>query len=174
MSQSNTFHRFLDDAILKRRLTGKQFADLTSYSAGQVSKMRSGKRKTDKFMRVTVSRILKDVRLSMVSASADYHIPTFMFDATSRKDVFTTSNDQRREERERQGLEESYNEAVRIPKEKRTDEQRQAISKYLRNYMEEYTSEETDWLAKAEYAGLDDDQIFQMYDGFLKDYGVKE
>lgn len=174
MQNRIAFHDLLSAAVERRGISNGDFSKAIHVSMGQGSRYRSGKRGLDKSMRLSVTRLLQDVRLSMASATKDYQIPTAKYDPKVRHDVYTTSNDQEREEDERKSREPLYKLAVRVPIELRTPEQQQAIDDYLQDYLEEFTAEETDWLAKAEYSGKNDEEIFRMFSNFNKRFAVRE
>ncbi|WP_404411667.1 hypothetical protein [Lactiplantibacillus xiangfangensis] len=174
MQSKMTFHGLLSSAVAHRKISNGDFSKSIHVSMGQGSRYRSGKRLLDKSMRLSVTRLLRDVRLSMAAATKDYQIPTVKYEPNVRHDVFTTSNDQEREENERKAREPLYKLAVRVPIERRTPEQQQIIDDFLKDYLEEFTSEETDWLTQAEYSGKTSEEIFQMFSEFNKRFAVEE
>jgi len=174
MPDKITFSSLVKNAVASRGMTNKEFSHAIYVTEATGSRYRNGERALSKSMRVSVNRLLKDVRLSFASATKDYRIPTMMVDSRLQDDVYETSIKQRQEERERQGLEPDYESSVIIKPELRTAAQQQAIDAYLQNYAEEFAAEQTDFITKAEYAGYSQDRIFQIFDSFNNKYGVKE
>jgi len=67
---------------------------------------------------------------------------------------------QRKEEDARRALEEAFDQAMTTKPEARSSQQILLIRDYFKEYAEEIMSENTDIVAKAEYAGIDIHQVF--------------
>ncbi|WP_236008245.1 transcriptional regulator [Levilactobacillus andaensis] len=135
-------------------------AQLLFMSAGQLSRIKNATRATDKSIRVGLAHVLHDVFLAFSGARNDYGLLSFLKDTTKHDDVITSLFRQKKEENDRRALEESFDEAMTTKKELRSPQQILLINDYFREYAEEIMAEHTDIAKKAEYAGINVQDVF--------------
>lgn len=144
----------------KKFISHKRVADEAHISAGQLSRLKNATRATDKSMRVSLARIMHKVLLSFSGARSDYGLLSFLKDTTKHSDVMSSLFRQHKEENDRRALEESFDEAMTTKKELRSSQQTLLIRDYFREYAEEIMAEHTDIVKKAEYAGINVQDVF--------------
>lgn len=156
----------LDD--VQHAVSHKEVADEVHVSAGQLSRLKGGTRPTDKGTRVALTTVLQNIWLNFSGARADYHVPSFMKNKSKHDDVMATLFQQRKEENDRRGLEESFDEAIGTKPELRSPQQQSLIRDYFKEYVEEIGAENTDIVMKAQYAGV---QLQDYFDNYNNQYG---
>lgn len=144
----------------KSFISHKKVANEAHISAGQLSRLKNGTRATDKSMRVSLAHIMHRVLLAFSGARSDYGLLSFLKDTTKHGDVMASLFRQRKEENDRRALEESFDEAMTTKKALRSPQQVLLISDYFREYAEEIMAEHTDIVKKAEYAGINVQDVF--------------
>lgn len=138
----------------------KDVARQIHVSDGQITRLANGERTGDKGMRVGLARTLHSILLAFSGARKDYGVLSYLKSSRRYDDVMATLFQQRKEEDDRQALEESFDEAMTTKPEARSSQQTLLIRDYFREYAEEIMSENTDIVAKAKYAGIDIHGVF--------------
>lgn len=149
----------------------QQVANEVPISPGQLSNIAHGKRKADKEMKRGIINSVDSFLLRLTASRAEFGIPSFMNDPKLRFNPFVTSFQQKKEESERQALENAYTEASSKVVSERTAEDWAVMDDYFRNYFEEIGSEERDIEAKREDAEFPKEKFDQIIQKYNREYG---
>ncbi|MFT8526099.1 MAG: hypothetical protein ABF723_05215 [Lentilactobacillus hilgardii] len=159
----------LDEA--KKTIDNRSIAAQVHVSQGQLSNMKAGRRSTPRDVKKSLLQEIWSLPMAFSAARSDYGIPSFMADPTIRQTPFATAAIQNKEQQERLDLEAAYHLAVAKKPADRSNEDLNIISKYFKEYLEEIGSEETDFQAKAQDAGLTKQEIKELVDDYNKELG---
>ncbi|WP_125545421.1 transcriptional regulator [Levilactobacillus lindianensis] len=138
----------------------KDVAEGAHISKSQLTRMSNGERSGDKSMRVAIAHRLHSILLALSGARTDYGLLSFLKDTTKHNDVISVMFRQRKEENDRRAIEEEFDEAMSTEKKFRSPQQVLLIDKYFDEYAEEIMSENTDIVMKADYAGINLQNVF--------------
>ncbi|WP_203639686.1 transcriptional regulator [Levilactobacillus wangkuiensis] len=138
----------------------RDVAQKVHISDGQLTRLANGQRTSDKGMRAGLAHALHSILLAFSGARKDYGVLSFLKSSKRYDDVMATLFQQRKEEDDRRALEEAFDQAMTTKPEARSSQQILLIRDYFKEYAEEIMSENTDIVAKAEYAGIDIHQVF--------------
>jgi len=138
----------------------RDVAQKVHISDGQLTRLANGQRTGDKGMRSGLAHALHSILLAFSGARKDYGVLSFLKSSKRYDDVMATLFQQRKEEDDRRELEEAFDQAMTTKPEARSSQQILLIRDYFKEYAEEIMSENTDIVAKAEYAGIDIHQVF--------------
>lgn len=138
----------------------RDVAQKVHISDGQLTRLANGQRTGDKGMRSGLAHALHSILLAFSGARKDYGVLSFLKSSKRYDDVMATLFQQRKEEDDRSALEEAFDQAMTTKPEARSSQQILLIRDYFKEYAEEIMSENTDIVAKAEYAGIDIHQVF--------------
>lgn len=138
----------------------RDVAQKVHISDGQLTRLANGQRTGDKGMRSGLAHALHSILLAFSGARKDYGVLSFLKSSKRYDDVMATLFQQRKEEDDRRALEEAFDQAMTTKPEARSSQQILLIRDYFKEYAEEIMSENTDIVAKAEYAGIDIHQVF--------------
>ena len=145
-------------------LVEHEVAEQAYISKGQLSKIKNGFQRADPQLRWKLARIINDIWLNYLTAALNNHTISFRQNRISNGDMFSALMDQRNEQAKREKLEPEFEQAMAIQPKFRTPAQNQIIDQYPKEYAQEISSEITDLIKKAQYAGISMTRLQQVID----------
>ncbi|KRM74044.1 hypothetical protein [Secundilactobacillus collinoides] len=147
----------------QHEITATKLAKSIPVVKSSVTRWRNGKNKMDSSIMKTVAKEIHSVALHYSLARADYNILSFKESKRVSKDLFATTADQKKEEHDRQEVQDKAFESAAVPKEHRTGKDYECINNYVEQLMEEIGSEITELLTFCKYVGLDANELIKKF-----------